>query len=325
MVIILFSVIIPTFNSRNTILKTIESVLINKEDELEILIVDDGSSDGTVELIKKKNFPYIKIFNCTHMGPANIKNFAIKHAKGNFICFLDSDDLLAPNYFEILRNNLTPKIDLLIFNYKTFRSSTEDKEEIRKISPTISGMDTMVWNKVYSKSIIKKLNFPENTTYEDVGFSVQAFLISREFTYIDKTLYYYRQREGSVTKDPNKPVKIHLDIIKGFKEMFAFIKKYEVDLTENDKREVSILVNKNILMHIRKIIQLYNIQNEESKTTIVKLLNFKRDVNTLLGSRYSLLFSKTFKTNFKFCVMYFLIKIRRWGIIKSIVIRKNHK
>ncbi|MCH4102294.1 glycosyltransferase family 2 protein [Pediococcus acidilactici] len=319
---ILFSVIIPTFNSKNTIVETIESILSTREKELEIIVADDGSTDSTVNLIRKKKFPYVRVLNCSHIGPANIKNFAIKQATGDFICFLDSDDLIVEDYFKVLRKNLTKDLDLLVFNYKTF-GDTNSEEEVKRVNLSLSGVGTMIWNKVYSKNLIQKLAFPKDTTYEDVGFSVQALLIANKAFYIDETLYCYRQRLGSVTKNPNKPVNTHLDIIKGFKELLSFISLHNLNLQKDNKRELSILVNNTILMHIRKVLKLYNVRDEEVKNTILKLLEFKNYVNETLGRRYTLLFSKIPKENCKFLIMFFLVKIKQWMLVKLIVSRNE--
>ncbi|MCM6819408.1 glycosyltransferase family 2 protein [Pediococcus pentosaceus] len=313
----------PTFNSADTVLETLESVVKTKESDLEILIVDDGSTDGTVELIKNKKIPNVTILNSPHMGPANIKNFAIKHITGEFVCFIDSDDLLDINYFKILRKVLISKPELMIFNYAVFNEHEINSRSLRKVSPTISEMGTMTWNKVYSASLIKKIAFPSDTTFEDVGFSAQAYLLSDNTIYVDEVLYYYRQRFGSITKNPDKPVYVHLDIIKGFEEMFSFIRKHSLNLQEKEKRDISILVNNNLLMHIRKILSLYNVDNREVKSTIGDLLKYKKKMNIFLGKKYNFLFSNKRTENLKFQVMFFLIKIRAWRTVKLIISRNK--
>lgn len=320
---ILFSVIISTFNSADTIEETLESIIKTKENDLEILVVDDDSTDGTVEIIKKKNFPNLKILKCSHKGPGDIKNFALEQVSGKYICFLDSDDLIARDYFKVIRKSLALKPELLVFNYVSFDDENHNNKNSQIVKLTMSEMGTMIWNKVYSINLIKDIRFPHNTVFEDVGFSAQALLLSKNTVYINEYLYYYRLRAGSVTKNPNKPVSTHLDVIKGFEELFSFIKEHSLELQEDTKRDLSILINNNLILHIRKIMILYGVQNKNVKLTIAKLLQFKNSVNERLGKRYSLLFSNSRKDNLKFKVMFFLIKIRQWKIIRSIVLRSK--
>ncbi|WP_259769966.1 glycosyltransferase family 2 protein [Pediococcus pentosaceus] len=319
----MFSIIIPTFNSADTILETLESVIKTKEKKLEIIIADDGSTDDTVEIINSKRIPNLKILNCSHMGPANIKNFAMEQVNGEYVCFLDSDDLIEKDYFRVLRKNTVSNPDLLVFDYITFNDGTDSKKSNQKVSLTMFGMGTMIWNKVYSINLIKKIRFPKDTVFEDVGFSSQALLLSKNPLYINKSLYCYRQRFGSITKNPHKPVSTHLDVIKGFEELFSFIANHNLSLPKDRKKDLSILVNNNLIMHIRKIISLYDIQDNNVKLTIKKLLKFKDSTNDQFGKCYSFLFSDKTKDNLKFQAMFFLIKIRLWKLLRIIILKKN--
>ena len=98
-----FSIIIPTYNRANLILKTLQSVLEQKFDDFEVIIVDDGSTDNTQEIFKK-SFPKTTYYRKNNEERAAARNYGIMRAKGAFITFLDSDDLLYPNHLEEAKN-----------------------------------------------------------------------------------------------------------------------------------------------------------------------------------------------------------------------------
>ncbi|RJQ25836.1 glycosyltransferase [Candidatus Parcubacteria bacterium] len=101
------SVIIPTFNRANLIVRAIDSVLNGQYANTELIIVDDGSTDNTAEIIKKKYFGQsIKYFFQQNKGPSTAKNLGIKQSKGKYVCFLDSDD-----YYD--KKNINTKVEVL--------------------------------------------------------------------------------------------------------------------------------------------------------------------------------------------------------------------
>ena len=100
------SVIIPTYNSRSTLRKTIESILQQTESNFEIVVVDDESTDDTKEVVKSINDSRICYFYQTNKGPAGARNKGLKEARGAYIAFLDHDDLWPENYLEVMVNHL---------------------------------------------------------------------------------------------------------------------------------------------------------------------------------------------------------------------------
>ena len=103
------SVIIPTFNSVQTLNKCLESIISQNFDNYEIIVVDDGSTDKTDELILTINDKHIKYYKMAHGGVSKARNFGLKKSLGKFITFIDSDDYIEENYFssfkKIIDNN----------------------------------------------------------------------------------------------------------------------------------------------------------------------------------------------------------------------------
>lgn len=101
-----FSIIIPTYNRAYVILKAINSIINQSFKDWELIVVDDGSSDNTKELIEKINNPEIKYVHQTNQERSAARNNGINHARGEYICFLDSDDEYFLDYLELLFNEL---------------------------------------------------------------------------------------------------------------------------------------------------------------------------------------------------------------------------
>jgi glycosyltransferase involved in cell wall biosynthesis len=100
------SVIIPTYNRQDVITKTVHSVLNQTERNLEVIVVDDGSTDNTRAVIEKLADSRVNYFYKTNAGPASARNFGLSKASGGYVAFLDSDDLWPENYLEVMLANL---------------------------------------------------------------------------------------------------------------------------------------------------------------------------------------------------------------------------
>lgn len=114
-----FSVIIPLYNKESHILKSIKSVFQQRFLDYEIVIVNDGSTDNSYDLVKELSNPKIFHYTKENNGVSSARNFAMQHAKGDYFAFLDADDIWNPNHLEILNNLITkfPKCGLYATNY----------------------------------------------------------------------------------------------------------------------------------------------------------------------------------------------------------------
>ena len=112
------SVIIPIYNKVTCIKKTIQSVLNQSYQCIEIICVDDGSTDGSIDVINSFADPRIKLFSKENGGVSSARNFGIDHSTGEWIFFLDADDIIMPNALEILIGlNKTTGLDVCIGNF----------------------------------------------------------------------------------------------------------------------------------------------------------------------------------------------------------------
>lgn len=221
----IISVIIPIYNCEKYLDRLINSILIQEYKNFELILLNDGSTDGSKEKLETYKDERIKIINKENTGVSDTRNTGLKIASGDLICFLDSDDYISPNYFETIikyfKNN--NKIELLNF---AFYSETEDKnlnqisidkisyheyfyenkEEIKKdfVALWDNTMLYNLWNKVYLSKIIKenKIEFPKTNWGEDIIFNRIYLKCINNLYNSNKAFYHYiREREGALTKN----------------------------------------------------------------------------------------------------------------------------
>lgn len=217
------SIIIPIYNAEKYLKKCIESIILNKNEELEILLINDGSKDYSDNICKEYLFKdnRIKYFNKENSGCSATRNFGIQKAKGEYIWFIDSDDYIEKNSIEkILKVINEKKSDLLIFGY----FNVKDDEVLGKIIPKKANTKDEIysqmnifnspWNKIYNLKILKENNirFPEKCHMgEDMAFNFKYMYFCKKISTIDEGFYNYVATDG-VTSNINKKKEIFLAI-----------------------------------------------------------------------------------------------------------------
>ncbi|MDT2833548.1 glycosyltransferase [Vagococcus carniphilus] len=241
----LISVILPTFNSERTLDRTIKSILAQTYKEFELIIIDDGSTDDTLFLVSKYRDKRIKYFFQKNSGQGIARNKGIKKANGKYIIFIDADDKIEVDFFEVLQKNIEcSNSDLVECNYTIF-DGREEKVTIydeyfssKQKELTISyylekGIKNAnstypVWNKIYKLEIIKTNNlFFENLSYnEDYLFNFEYLLCTNKVVGINYYGYFYYRDGVSTTK--------------------SSLKNSDISLVLNSKKVVEIAKEKNL-------------------------------------------------------------------------------
>ena len=225
----LISVVIAMYNSSSCITRCIESILNQTFKDFEIIIVDDGSTDDSYDIVKKISDSYPNIFLChiKNSGPGHARNFGVFRATANLICFVDSDDFVDPNYLKILyKNKIEHGTKISCCNYK------EKGKEITSIafyskSPIIKfneesvlemlkgpGPYWVVWGKLIDKDLIIKNPIPENMFYEDNAIVFRWFGEAKLISYINDALYHYSYNSCGITKNFSSKKIFFLDALK---------------------------------------------------------------------------------------------------------------
>ncbi len=211
----LVSVVMPVYNVSSYLKESVRSVLQQDYTNLEVILVNDGSTDDSGALCDELALAdkRIKVTHQPNRGPGGARNAGIELAKGEYIAFLDSDDLMAENYISILLTLLLKNnADIACSGYTLFCEDNILKKKYEFSEPvcldgisalrrmfSCDGVDSQVAGKLYKAFLWKELRFPEKHLFEDVPLTYRQFLMSGNIVISGKALYKYRMRSGSTT------------------------------------------------------------------------------------------------------------------------------
>ncbi len=220
-----YSIVMPTYNSSKTITRSIKSVLNQTYGDFELIIIDDGSTDNTIEICKwfEKNDDRVVVYSRVNKGPGAARNYGIKKCTGDYIAFLDSDDYYEVDYLEIINNIVKGKAFDFIFintanewdNGEIYDSDniSRHKEKTKKELLSLQIAGTIPWgpcSKVCRADLVKKCAFSGLSVGEESIYSFNLLRLAKTITFVDKSLYHYvHNAKGQHTKgglDPWRPV-----------------------------------------------------------------------------------------------------------------------
>ncbi len=213
------SVILPVYNSQDYIKKAIESILGQIFTDFELIIVNDGSTDATSDIINSFNDDRIIIINQSNQGPGAARNNALKLARGDYVMYLDSDDWFCPDaletaYTEIAQSDADFTFFKMInfdgeryyendwFELKSFDSSFDNRVFAPQETPgSIFDLSVGVCQKIYSRNFLESINaqFPEGIFFEDMPFFFYVFLKAERISIVRRHLYVRRKHPKSIT------------------------------------------------------------------------------------------------------------------------------
>lgn len=226
------SVIIPSYNRKDTIKRCIESILNQTKPVYEIIVVDDGSSDNTVEIIQCIKCDYLKLIKQNHRGAQAARNLGIVNANGNYIAFLDSDDEWLPNFLETQIAYLNKgNEDSILYSDCYVYDEIKKKKRIWKLPE--AGKDRYKFflihqGPMFQSMIMKKeklfaigLLDEQVTAYQEWD-TVIRLAKDNTFIHIKKTLFIYHLHKGeTISKNKKKSIKGYNYIIRKYrKEIF---------------------------------------------------------------------------------------------------------
>lgn len=274
------SVVIPVYNGEASIKKCIESLLNQSFNDYEIIIIDDGSQDNSLNICLKYASLYFNIivYHIKNGGVSNARNQGIKLAKGKYIMFVDCDDYLEANMFETYVNTIKQHdVDVVIGG---LTAHLKNGSIVNKVSKVLGRYDTSIWNvisgnndifgyaasKVYKLDIIKDNNILFNInmkSQEDLDFALSVYQYCNSFMLIDYCGYHYDYVE-------NKRVVPYIDLIKNQLKIYRLANKKVTLSKENisslEDRICSLiygyLYSCNTYIQIKEVINLINQINE---------------------------------------------------------------
>ncbi|MBR3402348.1 MAG: glycosyltransferase family 2 protein [Parasporobacterium sp.] len=217
----LVSVIIPVYNVEPYLKEALDSVLDQSYQNLEIILIDDGSTDRSGKICDdySETDDRIRVIHQENKGLSSARNKGLDLMHGELVAFLDPDDAYQPDYVRAMLNAMTrEQADLVqcrYTNHKTTRKMIRSgRDRIRPCaqqglydrrnalrSLADGTIDVFVWNKLYQRRLWKDIRFPEGHNFEDIGITYQIIDACRSIYVLDQPLYLHRKRPDSITDD----------------------------------------------------------------------------------------------------------------------------
>ena len=292
------SVIIPIYNVQNYLILCIESVVSQILKEIEIICINDGSTDDSLLILQEysKKDNRIMIITQRNRGLSEARNTGIKYSNGEFIYFLDSDDFLEINaLFELYNYAKKFNLDIIYFQTSQFKNNdniTINKNNEKITDFTINLNDIMEGKYLYVQlreknkyspvvwlSFIKKqfyiktgLSFYPGILHEDVLFTLTGILSAKRAIYIDRKYHHYRVNNDSIMQS-KKTVKNLYGWLISYCEILRILKKNEFEQKVIDAINITGNYLKRLIKQIIKIIS-----NNEKKILSIKLTNSQQEI-----------------------------------------------
>lgn len=239
------SVIIPVYNAKDFLHESIPSVLNQTLTDIELICVNDGSKDNSLEILNEyaEKDSRIRVFDKENGGCGSARNMALDNAQGDYIYFFDPDDFISEDAFEKLYENASNNdSDLVIFKIARF----EDKDNIdyshpgfnidemfedadfsnfsftyRDIKEHVLNTSFAPWTKLYKSELLNKYDdfrFPTDVAFDDTPFHVQSMLRSEKISFVPEFFYFYRFNPNSVNNTSSNGMDIFriCDIVENF-------------------------------------------------------------------------------------------------------------
>lgn len=208
----LISIIVPVYNVREYVEKCIKSLIGQTYHNLEILLVDDGSSDGSGQICDRyaEGDDRIRVLHKENGGLSDARNYAIDRANGSLLAFVDGDDWIHPQMYELMLCMMQfQDADIVTCQFE----QRDEDFAIQRYVPDqlnakiLSGAEALsnieiplvvAWNKLYKKGIFDKIRYPKGKLHEDEYVIHKIFYQCKKVAVIDKPLYFYTIRQGSI-------------------------------------------------------------------------------------------------------------------------------
>lgn len=217
------SVIIPAYNTEEYMEECLDSLLQQTIGDLEIIVVNDGSTDGTHDILERYGAEYpekIKVFHKENGGQASARNLALKHAKGEYLGFVDSDDWIDLDMYEVMYNKAKEEdADIVICdmvdhypNETIYHKASRFTDKFR-VTPSAC-------NKIFRREFAEGVTFPEGLWYEDFEFTTKQLMKTEKISVVHEGFYHCHCREVSTMNNNN--AHMNKDILTVIQNIDAF-------------------------------------------------------------------------------------------------------
>ena len=244
-----FSIIVPVYNAEKYIKNCLDSIINQTYVFYEVIMVADGCEDSSVEICREyvRKDDRFRLYLKSNGGSGSARNFGLKFVSGEYVCFVDSDDVIENNLLESVYNRIKAEnADIYIYNYKIVKEcglsvfcpemkdgvflygSSEEKFQLL-MNLLYFEYAFSVWNKVYRTQVIREYGvlFPENVRVgEDLNFNMKYFLHCNRISVSNQKLYYYHVRKNSTMEHGEETEPCIDDFVLLLEDTRLYYKKY---------------------------------------------------------------------------------------------------
>ena len=268
------SVIVPFYNVEGYIEKCLDTLVNQTLEDIEIILVNDGSKDNSILIAKKflENYPKkIVYLEKENGGLSDARNYGIPYAKGEYIAFLDSDDYVEKNmYEEMYALAKKENSDMVQCNFyweyiDKNKKKIGDMQKYSNKKELITKGRVEAWNKLIKREILEneEIRFPKGLRYEDVEFTYKLAPYLEKVSFIDKPFIHYIQRQNSISNSQNERTAEIFDILDNV------IKYYkEKNIYEEYKNELEYIYVKTVFC--RSLLRMTKIEDVEVRRKIIR-------------------------------------------------------
>lgn len=257
-----FSVIVPVYNVADYLKKCTDSILANDCSDCEILLVDDGSTDGRsgalCDEIAATHPSLIRVIHQRNGGLGDARNTGIANAQGDYLVFIDSDDHIAPDYLSTISAQIDrTHADIYTFDFTCEyparlepQSATQGLPEGEAFTlsqqPGLLLMPPSAWSRVYRRELFLRtqVRYPGRVWYEDIRTTGKLFANAESIVALHKSLYFYVMRANSITRNTN--VERNRQIIEAMDDLISYFREH--GYFESYKNELCRLVIDHVLI-----------------------------------------------------------------------------
>lgn len=245
------SIIVPVYNVAPYLKICLDSILTDIKSNTEVIVVDDGSTDGSSLICDNytKNYPQIRVLHQRNAGQSAARNAGLNVANGTYISFIDSDDFIDSRILNYMVESLdNSDADFIVSTYRSIAYNEKKVERIDKFDSQLQLLSAedflkgirnyamVVWNKIYRKDFIDGIKFKEGILYEDISFMHSIAMRMKKAIFVSAPMYYYRvARPGSTI------CTFKMTRIPAYKDMEAFLNDVNANFSRDAFFSISMV------------------------------------------------------------------------------------
>lgn len=247
-----FSIVVPVYNVADYLEKCVDSILANDCSDSEILLIDDGSTDGKsgalCDTLAQKSPDLIRVIHQKNQGLGGARNTGIDLARGDYLFFIDSDDYIAPNSLAVLREAIA-KTPADIYSFHATVDDGQGHFHPFQTSKMYQGAFCLnehpeflfalpaAWARIWKRSLFLNtgIRYPSRVWYEDIRTSTKLFAAAQSIVTLPQSLYFYLVRQGSITRNSN--IERNREILDAFDDILSWFDAQALLNTYHDALE----------------------------------------------------------------------------------------